>query len=363
MPGIYLELYTASLALMSLFFIALAVIPRKRFNYITNNRYHPKTLVIMPCKGHEIDLADNLRMARSQLYRNYDVVAVVDSGKDTALDAIRKTKTRYMVFSYRRGSASRKVAALAAAISGFRDYDAYAILDSDVNVGRDWLGHLVAPLADNRVGISTSYPVFKPIGGFWSKVKHAWGYVGQGLEEDDRTSFGWGGSLAFRKELLDSNDFTYFSHSVSDDIALTRIAKRRGLKVAYAKSAEPSVISDDSFSKFWEWSNRQTAIFVAAGGRRYGKKLILYYGAAVLIMLSAVFLGISVSEWYLIFLAPQVISAVKLWIRSGHSYMLAISFIMNFVYLANTVKAEGMRYVTWRGTVYDLDLIRNDSYH
>jgi len=359
MHGIYLYLYSAFLLLLSIFFIALALLPRKKPDYSARSGYSPKTLVMVPCKGYDIGLSENLRAAHAQNYRNYDLVAVVDSKRDTALHDIKDTKTKFIIFNY-RNRGSRKVAALATAMRRFRNYDAYVILDSDVLVGKNWLGSLIKPLSDKRIGISTSYPVFLPVGGFWSKVKHAWGYVGQGLEEDSRTVFGWGGSLAFRRDLIGGNALSYFSNSISDDIALTRIAKGRKMKIAYVSEAEPVVRSDDNFHKFAEWSNRQTAIFVAAtGNRRYGRYFAIYYGANVLLVVSAILLGIFAGRIFLLFLMPQLIGSIKLWRRSGYkAYIFFIAFILNFIYLLNVINAAGMKRISWRGTSYDLDEIR-----
>lgn len=360
MLDIFLSAYSVFLALLMLFFLAISLAPRRKFLYKTRKNYSPKVLVIIPCKGYDIDLKENLNAVHQQQYRNYDVIAVVDSDKEPALKTIKETKTRFIVSDHKYKKGSGKVAALATAFAKFKDYDVYVILDSDVLTGKEWLSKLVAPLADPRTGLSTSFPIFMPIGGFWSKVKHAWGYVGQGLEEDDRTAFGWGGSLAFRKEILDKKSFDYFAASVSDDLALTRIAKNKGLKIAYVKDAMPIVKSNEDFRKFSEWSTRQTAIFVTGGTKHYGRTLIIYYSASLLLMLSSIILAILVSPWFLIFLLPQVLAAIKLWRRSGHkAYMLALSFVMNFIYLANVIRAMQIRHITWRGKVYDLENISN----
>jgi len=80
--------------------------------------------------------------------------------------------------------------------------------------------------------------------------------------ESNITRFAWGGSLAFRSDLLEDEDLKEFSSSISDDISLLNICRRKGLKVAYVKDARVLIHSNDNFKIFLEWSNRQTALSV-----------------------------------------------------------------------------------------------------
>ncbi|MGI0100442.1 MAG: glycosyltransferase [Candidatus Micrarchaeaceae archaeon] len=359
MYGLYTDVYVAFLGVVAALMLANVLVPRKRKRIGPSREFRPKVLVVVPCKGHDIDLEGNLNTAKAQRYGNYSVIAVVASKDDVAMRAIRKSGIRYMVSDPRyRGSA--KVKSVATAISRHRDYDAYVILDSDARIRSDWLRLLVAPLADKDVGLSTAFQVFVPIGGFWSKVKHAWGFSGQGLMENSMTRFGWGGSLAFRRDLLLGDDFKYFSNSISDDIALTRISKSRGLRIEYVEEANPEVKTDDSFSSFAEWSNRQTALSIA------GSRGLLYLGFAfyfmeLLILVSSLLLALLHGLLFLALLAPLVAGALKLYERSGRAYAAALYFMLIFVYLLNLIAASRMDAIEWRGRRYSLTEIKNDT--
>jgi hypothetical protein len=355
MHSVYLQIYIAFLILVSILILVNTLWPKKNRVYNVKKDYEPKVLVIIPCKGFDIELKENLNAIKRQTYKNYDVVAVVASKKDSAIDAIKKTSTKFVVSGDFKCKGSAKVRSLAFALSNFKNYDAYVILDSDVLVGSNWLRLLIEPLSDSKVGISTAFPIFEPVNsGFWVKVKHAWGFVGQGLMENERTAFGWGGSLAFRKNLLSKNDFDFFSRSISDDIALTKIAKSKHLRIAYVPKANPVVKSDDNFDKFVEWSNRQTAFFISGSGN-IASYAIAYYTIVIVLFISAFLLGIAVSPLLFVLLLPFVAGAIKLYIKSGKkTYMLWIYFVMNFIYLYNMVIASRLRYVKWRGIVYDI---------
>lgn len=354
MLGLYLGAYIIFISLVALLLLALALRPKRGQNHIKGKAFNPRVLVIMPCKGHDIELKRNLEAAASQDYENYKLITVVDSNNDSALKSIRAANAESILSNSKCANCSGKVRAISTALSRFRDYDAYVILDSDALVGKDWLTDVITPLADRRIGISTSFPLFRPIGGFWSWVKFVWGFVGISLMESESTRFGWGGTLAFRKDLLSKDDMKYFSESVSDDIALTKIAKRKGLKLAYEPDAAPIIDSDDNLAKFSEWANRQTALSIRGDPKLfyYG---VVFYSASILVLLSSIILSIMVSPVFLLLLLPLLAGALKTYKRSGGSLIAACIFpLINFLYLANLLKAKGMRAIEWRGRRYSL---------
>jgi hypothetical protein len=166
-----------------------------------------KALVILPCKGADIDMKRGIESIKSQDYGNgnYDILAVVDSEGDAALPIIKASGLKYMINDYRCSKCSGKVRAIAAAVSKSRGYDAFVIADSDIYCKRSWLRMLVEPLKDPSIGVSTAFPLFDPVpsSGVWAKVKMLWGFVGDGLMESEITRFAWGGWMAFRSDLLD----------------------------------------------------------------------------------------------------------------------------------------------------------------
>lgn len=330
---------------------------------VDKRRFLPKALVVVPCRGIDIGLEGNLSSLMQQNYSRYRVIAVVDSREDPALKTIRKVGMEYLVSNTKCGMCSGKVRAIATALEKERDYDAYAIADSDVRVGSAWLKELMLPLHDKRVGISTSFPRFVPMaGGFWSKMKLVWGFVGEGLMERESTRFGWGGSLAFRKDLLESNGISAFKdskYSVSDDITLTKMAEGKGLSIAYARRAQPVVYCRESFMSFYEWSNRQTA-FTILGYRRNLYIGLLYYGAEIMTSVSAIALSAAISPLFLVFLAHYAKSTLMNYRRADATdpAIAVISFAMPFIYFANLVNAGRMEEITWRGRRYSI--ARND---
>ena len=282
--------------------------------YAHDKGYLPRVLVIVPCRGTDINLHRNLLSLTRQSYRRYDIVGVVDSEDDPAASHVRSAGIRLLVSRYAKGNASGKVRAIAHAIRRSGNYDVYAIADSDISVGSSWLSSLVAPLSDRSIGISTMFPRFSPVsGGFWQMVKLVWGFAGEGLMDNKATRFSWGGSMAFRSSLVKGKSLDMFvnsSYSVSDDISITKIAKSKGLDIAYVKKPQPAVYSNDSFSKFVEWSNRQTALSTFG----YRKNLyygIFFYSAELILMVSGFFLSLYVSAAFIVFFLHLAKSEAK----------------------------------------------------
>ena len=244
------------------------------------------------------------------------------------------------------------------AIETFGNYEVYVIADSDIRISRSWLGTIIAPLSEKGIGLSTMYPHFNPIGGFWSNVKSVWGTVGEGLMKRDSSKFGWGGSLAFKRELVDRKSFQFFKnsgYSVSDDICLTMITKKKGLEIAYTDSAQPVVNTQDNFSQFWEWANRQTTLSIL-GNRKNLYVGILFYSAESLVIVSGIILSIFISPLFLILLLHSLRNA---WItlrksRQKSLMIIPITFLLPFVYLINLLIASRKKSITWRGFTYTL---------
>jgi cellulose synthase/poly-beta-1,6-N-acetylglucosamine synthase-like glycosyltransferase len=209
---------------------------------------------------------------------------------------------------------------------------------------------------DDGIGIATAFPVFNPVGGgFWSKAKRVWGFVGLGLMEDLETRFGWGGTLLFRREILEDGGFELFSESISDDITLTRLCKEKNLGIAYVPEARPVVDCTETAKSFLEWSNRQTALSVL-GNPRIFRVGIAYYSANVLLLLSALILSVFYVHWLVILLLPFALFVAKTYWRSGRSDPLTIPicFVVMFVYLYNMINSAFMKRIEWRGRTYGI---------
>ena len=329
----------------------------KHEEYIEKPGYAPKTLVILPAKGYDIKQRQNFSSLKNQDYANYDLVAVVDSADDPAAKTAKQLGISILITKGKCNQCSGKNRAISYALHKLNDYGVYVIADSDIMVKKDWLRHLIAPLSDHSIGISTAFPTFVPIdNGLWSYVKMLWGLVGKSLMSSRATRFGWGGSLAFRNDIIDANLFNMLvnsKYSISDDISITKQSNKKGLSIAYVKDAEPVIYVKETKHSFIEWANRQAALTLLG----YKNNLyigIAYYSAELLLFASGIVLPFILSPVFAVLLLHFVISEYKAFMRSPirPPMLSVIVILMPALYLYNLLKAASMESITWRGRSY-----------
>ncbi len=344
-------LYIAVISLFALLSTLQALGSYREKKY---GKYSPRTLVVLPCRGTDYKMDENLTALKAQDYGNYDIIAVVDSADDSAVKLLKQSNIKYMV-AKKHTQGSGKVNAIACALEKFRNYDAYAIADSDILVKRNWLRDLVLPLKDKHIGLSTTYPYFKAEAGFWSKVKTVWSFVGDGMMESKLLRFGWGGSIAFRRDLVGKKELDFFRKFISDDVALTKIALSKGLGLAYVKGAKPTVRSKDDFKTFLEWSNRQTALSIN------GNRLVFwiglpFYALTFILLVSAFALTLFYSYIFILLFVPVVLGAIKNYRRLEGDLpgFVFINAVMPLIFVVNLMMAKNMRRIRWRGRDYNL---------
>ena len=350
----FFDFFTGILFLIFLGLTYIAAVRNQNGSY--SGQPQSRALVIVPCRGLDYSLDANLRSIMKQDYHNHDIIAVVDSPDDQSVPVLDAVGVKWLLATDQCKNCSGKVRAISSAIAGSSPYEVYVIADSDILVNPDWLSKLLSPMVEPETGISTTFPYFEPVGGFWSKVKLVWGFVGLGMMESNLTRFGWGGSLAFRAELIHGDGMDFFRSFVSDDIALTKLCKKMGLKIAYVKEAMPTINSPDDFTTFMEWANRQTALSVYSTRSvlRFG---LIFYGASILLFISSIVLSFLVFPLFALFLLPTFINAARAVKRSGKLpfYSFFISLLIPFIYIYNLAKAASMKSISWRGRDYSLE--------
>jgi len=324
-------------------------------NEKSNYDYCPRVLIILPVKGLDFEFEKNLESLINQDYKNFKIVASIDDESDPAVEILKKYHIPYIIADTECNNCSGKVRAIKAVLNKFKDADVYVIADSDIRVEKTWLRNLINPLLNKEIGISTTFPSFYPEGGFWTKVKMVWGLVGESMMSSQLTRFAWGGSLAFRKDLIDDTFMQKFEGNISDDIAILRIAKDKGLKIHYAKNSRVNVHSDDDFKKFFEWSNRQTALSIK-GSEKVFIFGIIYYFAMIFLILASLVLAYKVSLWYLIFLAIPLLISLNNYrkVVKRSLIVIPITFFLFFFYPINLLIGNSKKEITWRGRSYRL---------
>jgi cellulose synthase/poly-beta-1,6-N-acetylglucosamine synthase-like glycosyltransferase len=317
-------------------------------------------VVILPCKGTDIEIENNILALKAQKFPNYKIVAVVDSHSDSAYTLLKKHGLDVLISS-NLYKGSGKVKAISTAMSEFSTADIFVLVDSDTRVNENWLSYLVNPLKDQKIGAVSTYPYYDSSGtnNLWNFIKKAWGYLGINMMEFRPTRFVWGGSTAFRSSLIFPNNFQAFSQSISDDSTITKICKDEKKKIVYSKMATPIVMVKETKKSFLEWSNRQIAISVNHSKSAFYAGLSIYLSMiAYLIIL----IPLSVIVWPLFILGyiPWILSLVLNISRQrkNKGFVLLATALLPFIYVFNMIVGIKTRHIEWRGTRYKL---KNDK--
>ena len=319
----------------------------------------PAVLVIMPCKGEDIRFEETLKAIKRQDYDNYKLVAVVDSKNDAAYAPLMKHRIKTIITDSKISkttNCSGKNRAIITCLELYAgDFDIFMVLDSDTTVMESWLQRLIAPLIQDRnVGLTTTFPLFYPISGFWSRVKTVWGLVGTSMQSDKRTIFAWGGSMAFRAGIV-SAAIKELSNSTADDIALGKACSKRGLGIVAVPEARPLVYVKETFGTFAEWSIRQTALSILGNGMvfRYG---MIYYSAFCINNALLLLLLYGNSPLSIIFILPILMNMLGFNMQTkmlNPLYYLIVAF-MPLVYAIDLLIGKRTRSIRWRGSDYKL---------
>ncbi len=226
----------------------------------------PPATLIVPVKGLEEGLTENLRALAVQDYPDYELLIVVRGAEDPAVAAVRPLlgdRARLVVAGEGDPHTGEKINNLLAAVAAARPAsEVFAFADSDGRVEAGWLGALVSPLADRRAGAVTGYRWYFPESGrFWSLLRCVWNSTVGGNFGARAPYFAWGGAMAVRRDTFEAACVAdFWRGAVSDDYRLTDAVRAAGLEVRFAPRAMVATTGECSAREFFSWTLRQIII-------------------------------------------------------------------------------------------------------
>ncbi len=344
----------------------------------------PECVVILPVRGLDDGLDENVRALLSQSYPPYRLLVVTDDIQDPAAVRIREVaaefpRIRVDVVASESDELPGKVNALRSALAHLSPDDAVVVFaDSDIRPASDWLRQLVQPLADSSVGVATGFRWYvPPRPTFWALVRAEWNGVSANVLFDPRRSFAWGGSCAVLQDRLSTLGLGERWRGVlSDDLVLTQAVREAGLQIAYVPTALVATFEGATRATCLEWCERQItmATLYLPIVRRYAVAAFAVFLGSI--MFGALSLGLA-AFWgplYLLpailFLAPLPSGIVKASLRRGALFSaspeiaaawsvprwrsavaaLAVPWVMAW----GLVRTRHPDTVRWRGRVYDV---------
>ena len=226
----------------------------------------PPATVIVPVKGSDAGLRENLAALAAQDYPDYELIVVAHCAADIPAGVL-PSGVRVVLVNADEPGTGEKVLNLRTAVRYARKSSRlFAFADSDGRVSPRWLRALATPLAEAppeaRIGASTGYRWYAPDPpDFWSLIRSVWDAVSGGLLPSASAPFAWGGSMAIRRETFhDVRVPDYWRNTVSDDYALSEAVDRAGLDIVFAPGAIAVSADRITAREFFAWARRQLTI-------------------------------------------------------------------------------------------------------
>lgn len=258
--------------------------------------YTPPLSLIVPCRGYEPGLEENLAAYRRQDYADYELIFVTSGSEDPASAVAIAVPGARLLYAAPRQDEGEKVTRLRAAVREVRPQSQVLVFaDSDGRPGPTWLRELVRPLAqsEQNVGATTGYRWYLPVrgvlrGGFPSVLRAVWNSFTASLLGDHSRNFCWGGSMAVRRETFARLDVDrYWRGAVSDDYRLTTALREAGLPIRFVPTCLVPSRSDCGWRELFSWTTRQIIItrVYSPGLWKLGLAANALYGAGVAALL------------------------------------------------------------------------------
>ncbi|MDX2150709.1 MAG: glycosyltransferase family 2 protein [Bryobacteraceae bacterium] len=249
-------------------------------------RYPPAT-VIVPVKGHDEGLRENLLSLASLDYPDYELIIVARRREDFDA-ALAPPRARVLTaLGDFEPPCGEKIENLLYAVAHARtETEVFAFADSDGRVRRDWLRALVAALEEPGAGAATGYRWHVPDRpNAASLFRSAWNAVIYGGMGDGDNRFAWGGAMAITRDRFYETDVpAFWRGKISDDYRLSEAVHKAGLRIVFAPAATVAAMDNTTWPQCLSWIRRQMMITRACAPRLWCVGLVahLFYCATML---------------------------------------------------------------------------------
>jgi cellulose synthase/poly-beta-1,6-N-acetylglucosamine synthase-like glycosyltransferase len=349
--------------------------------------YTPAAALIVPCKGAERGLEENLMAMTRFDYPNYEIYFVLATSLDPALKIIERVKTAsakpvHIVIAGPPEDCGEKVYNLTRAVAALpENIEMLVFTDSDVRAPRTWLTKLIAPLQDPRIGATTAYRWIIPNGsggaGFASALASVWNASVATMLGKPANNFCWGGGTAIRKTTFkDANVEESWKGAVSDDFTMTYALEIAGKPIVFCAECLAPTLQPWTFQSLLDFTNRQILITRIYSPRRWKLGAIAHISYALTVLFGfyvVLYSMVDVDPWgnlLLLTLAIPLLAAMKGALRtiavteaipewrsaqSSWSWIWTVlAPIVPFLFTYNFLMSLVSRRILWRGIRYEL---------
>jgi len=346
--------------------------------------YAPRVALLCPCKGVELGLERNLVALTEFERQSYEIFFILASERDPARSIIervaRSSRVKAnIVIAGHPISCGEKVSNLRAAIEQLpEEFEVLVFADSDGRPGKHWLHYLVAPLADSRVGATTTMRWLVPnVANLPTLLLAAWNAPIVTTLGEKARNFCWGGGTAIRRRTFEQcGALDEWKSSVSDDYSLTRALEHSGRSILFIPESLTLSYVETDFEGLLEFTNRQILITRIYSSKMWKAAALTHslYCLTLVVggysILTTLLAGRPAFHLVLLTFLPLLLASIRGVLRlTGATEALPtirtqvmarawihvlLTLIVPFVYVVNFVHSLVTRKMRWRGAIYEL---------
>ena len=201
--------------------------------------------IMLSIRGCDPGLKNTLIQLLNQDYENYEVHLIVDHKSDAAWNLVHQIKSEFDVASRFRIHEMRKpnktcglkCSSLLQGLNNVSHHSSYLVLiDADVTPHSSWLGQLIAPLADKKIGVVTGNQWYEPETPTAGSVLRSLWNAGA-LVPTAILSNPWAGTFAMRMEDVRRAKLQkIWRKSIVDDGPIRQALRPLGLSIYFSPS-------------------------------------------------------------------------------------------------------------------------------
>ena len=382
---IYILAVAYTLFLVEFLMICQSFLYTRRERKSNRPKYSPKVAIIAPHYGWDNNTEEHVK---SLLYQDYEgeyqiyfVTHQIDEdGYDISyphLQRLAKDVNHADVYLApniidNNLPRSQKIQNLITVIETLPDdVEVIAFVDADVEIRQDWLSLLVTPLQDPIIGVTVGGRFYSPQNwNFATFVEAVWVNYQLGLQGDHRFAMVWGGSNAFRRELLQKGEILKrWENATIEDLNTTKAVRDLKLKIHFVPDCIAVTRTQNrTWKQVIEFTNRQMIMTRHMGlfAQWFGilimffPKGLLIFGSIPFIYSQQSLLPILFIPFFEIFVYQLVCRNLPKWLceKPNVNDIIRVSkYVAPFsIFLAgiNAFYAMFQRRIVWGGVQYEI---------
>jgi ceramide glucosyltransferase len=229
----------------------------------TQPPFQPPVTVLKPLKGVDVELYENLATFCRQIYPRFEIICGVASADDPAIAVVRRLQRDFphvdlsLVVDGRIYGSNYKVSNLHNMYRHAK-HDVIVLADSDIRVGPEYLTHVVEPLRNPKVGVSTCLYRAINTGGLPTLIESLFintdfANLVMLARKVERASYAFGATIAMRREVLEEiGGFLPIANLLADDYEIGYRVFQRGYVNEISTEVVDTVLSVGTWRRLYD---------------------------------------------------------------------------------------------------------------